>query len=197
MLSIIIPCWGEEPYLKTLLSELERKIDFPYEVLIQTEKGLGYAVMCGVIRAKGDVICVLDSDGSHPATSIPFMYQYIGEYDIVVGSRYRGGLTQDSVRRQIISRVYCLTAQAMFRLNVKDNMSGFIVAKRQVFLDYPIQCRGFKFGLELLVASRHRYHATEYPICFACRKAGKSKASPLQAVNTLRFMYQLLKDNLK
>jgi dolichol-phosphate mannosyltransferase len=199
VLSVIIPVKLPEPYLPTLLSQLAETISVPYEVLVQTEKGLGYAVMCGVQRSRGDVIVVLDADGSHPVSAIPFMYEIVASKlsQIVVASRYHGGATQDSFSRQFISRVYCLFAKKVFGLSVQDSMSGFVAARREVLLKYPIGVKGFKWGLELLVRSKGRAIVTEYPILFASRKAGKSKASPIEAVNTLLFMGKLLKTSLK
>jgi glycosyltransferase involved in cell wall biosynthesis len=108
MISIVIPC-KEEPYLENLLTNIKTVIHEPYEVLIQTEKGLGYAVSQGIKRSKGNLIVILDGDGSHNPRSIPFMTTYIDKYvngyDIVVGSRYNGGLTHDSFSRKIISQI--------------------------------------------------------------------------------------------
>lgn len=191
MLSIILPV-KNEPYLFTLLSELNTTLKFPFEVKVQTEKGLGYAVMCGIKQAKGDIIAICDADGSHPIQAIPAMVNLLRTSDIVIGSRYvRGGTTQDSFSRKIISRIYCKFAQTLFGLTIKDNMSGFIVAKKEVFETYPIGNKGFKFGLELLCKSKHQYKATEYPISFSKRKLGKSKASPMEAIHTFIFMLQL------
>lgn len=191
MLSIIIPAKLPEPYLPKLLDEIAQYITVPHEVLVQSEKGLGYAVMCGIKRSKGDVIAVCDSDGSHPIKSLQIMYHLIGKHDVVVGSRYNGGLTYDSFLRQIISRVFCLAAQCLFGLSVKDNMSGFIVAKRQVFVDYPVCVDGFKFGLSLLVRCRGVLDVVEYPIVFRKRQLGESKASPVEAIRTLMLLIHL------
>jgi dolichol-phosphate mannosyltransferase len=180
-----------EPYVPKMLVDIERCISQPYEVLIQKEKGLGYAVMCGVKKAKGNIIVVLDSDGSHPVSAIPEMVKLIGKYDMVVASRYKGGATNDSLSRELVSRVYCLFAQLMFGLKIKDNMSGFIVAWKHLFMVYPIRNDGFKWGLEMLVNSKPVYDAVEYPIVFEKRKAGKSKASPMEAIHTFMFMLKL------
>lgn len=191
MLTIILPV-KKEPYLPFLLWDIALHVSVPHEVLVQTENGLGYAVKCGLEKANGNVVCVLDADGSHPVTAINGMIEKLCEADIVVGSRYvKGGATQDTFVREIISRVYNRFAQFLFGLKVKDNMSGFIVAKREVFKTYPISNRGYKFGLELLVRSKHRYRAVEYPIVFSQRKMGESKASAKEAYNTLVFMLSL------
>jgi dolichol-phosphate mannosyltransferase len=197
LITIILPVL-QEPYLPTLLKEIEATIKEPYEVLVQTEKGLGYAVKCGLERSKGDVIVIADADGSHPIHSIPNMTAYINkfgagyEYDIVVGSRYNGGITQDSFSRKVISRIYCKFAQLLFGLNVKDNMSGFVAVKKEVFVKYPIQNKGYKWLLELLVKSKHdNLKVVEYPIVFEQRKLGKSKANYKEAFHTLWFMLKL------
>jgi dolichol-phosphate mannosyltransferase len=189
-----------EPYLPQLVGQLEHLLEPPYEILIQRQKGLGYAVMCGVKRAKGEVIVCMDADGAHNPSAVMPMVRLAETYDIVIGSRYNGGETKDSLSRQIISRVYCLFAQLLFGLSIRDNMSGFVAAKRYVFAKYPITNSGFKFGLETLVKTRRVYRAIEFPISFSCRKAGKSKASPMEAWRTLTFMLWLkgnsFKDNL-
>lgn len=189
MLSVIIPV-KNEPYLPFLLVEINRYVE-NCEILIQKEKGLGYAVMCGIKRAKGDVIAILDGDGSHGPEYIPLMLNELNRYEIVVGSRYAKGISHDSFSRKVISRIYCKFAQLLFGLNVKDNMSGFIVAKKEVFLRYPIKNKGYKILMELLVQSKGVLKATEVPIVFHKRMMGKSKASLMEAINTLVFMLRL------
>ena len=190
MISLVIPC-KDEPYLPTLLSEINDVMQEPYEVLVQKEGGLGYAVKCGIERSKGEIICVLDADGSHPPKYLPYIINQIMFYDIVIGSRYRGGNTQDSFIRKVISRFYCEFAKELFGLNVNDNMSGFFAVKREVFEKYPITNKGYKILLECLVKSRQDFVAKEYPIIFEPRKLGKSKANLKQGIQTLWFIIKL------
>jgi hypothetical protein len=70
-------------------------------------------------------------------------------------------------------------------------MSGFIVAKKEVFLAYPIKNNGFKILLDILIRSKGTYGVKEFPIIFEKRKSGKSKANYKEAVNTLIFMFKL------
>lgn len=191
MISIIIPC-KEEPYLETLLDEIDHLCFYPYEVLVQTEKGLGYAVKCGIEKAHGEIIVVCDADGSHNPADINKLVNALEYADIAIGSRcVKGGKSLDSFGRKVISRFFCELAKELFRLNINDNMSGFIVTKKYVLEKYPIGNSGFKWGLELLVRSRHEFVAVEYPIVFEQRKLGKSKASAKEAFHTLWFMLKL------
>ena len=194
MISIILPV-KTEPYLGCLLWQLQAFIKQPYEVKVQTEEGLGYAIMCGIKQAKGTIIVSLDSDGSHSPYYIPQMVKLLNHADIIVGSRYvKGGSTKDSFMRKLISRTYCQLAQTLFGLKVKDNMSGFIVTKKEVFTQYPIRNNGYKWGLDLLCRSKNKLRVIEYPICFSKRKAGKSKANLSQGIQTLMFMIKLFKE---
>jgi dolichol-phosphate mannosyltransferase len=191
MISIILPV-KNEPYLNQLLWEIELCVPQPHEVLVQTEKGLGYAVKCGIEKAQGEVIAVMDSDGSHNPKYISQMVALLDFNDIVVGSRYiKKGKTHDTFLRKVISRIYCEFAKELFGLNINDSMSGFIVAKKYVLEKYPIGNSGFKWGLELLVKSRHEFTACESPIVFEQRKMGKSKADSKEAWHTLVFMLRL------
>ena len=184
----------EEPFLRLLLWEIELFVPQPHEVLVQTEKGLGYAVKCGIERSKGDIIIIADADGSHPIKTIPQMLELIkfSGYDVIIGSRYVAeGKSYDSLSRKIISRIYCEFAKELFGLKINDNMSGFIVAKKEVFEQYPIENKGYKILLELLVKAKDKIQVVEYPIVFEKRKMGKSKASIKEAWHTLIFMLKL------
>jgi dolichol-phosphate mannosyltransferase len=190
-LSIILPV-KKEPYLRYLLNDITHSIEGDIETFVQTEKGLGNAVKCGLQRCSGEYVVIMDSDGSHTPKAIPEMIKHLEDADIVVGSRYvKGGVSYDSFGRRFISKVYCRFAKTLFGLKIKDNMSGFIVAKKEVFDAYPISNKGFKFGLELLVKTKKVYKAIECPIVFEKRKMGKSKANYKEAFHTLFFMLWL------
>lgn len=145
------------------------------------------------VRASvGDVICVLDADGSHNPSYLPAMVRRLSEVDIVVGSRYvRGGGTQDYLIRMLLSRLFCKVARALLRVKVNDNMSGFMVAKREVFEQLHFQPFGYKFVLELLVKSNHKFTIVEHPVVFEKRKMGVSKTGFGQGVKTFMFILKL------
>jgi dolichol-phosphate mannosyltransferase len=184
--SVIIPV-KEEPYLPTLLSQLEG-----YEVLVQREPGLANAVLCGVKRSHGELIIIMDADGSHNPKYIPEMLKYLSVFDVVVGSRYvKGGKTQDYFLRMLLSRLFCKLARFILHINVNDCMSGFIVVKREVFEQLNIKPLGYKFGTAIIYKSKHKFRIAEYPVVFEKRKMGLSKTGFGQAIKTLTFIIKL------
>jgi len=187
--SVILPV-KDEPYLPQMIDRIKRVI--PCDVHVQREPGLANAVLRGVKASIGDVVCVLDADGSHNPSYLPAMIQRLSEADIVVGSRYvRGGGTQDYFMRMLLSRLFCKFARALLRLKVNDNMSGFVVAKREVFEQHHYQPLGYKFILELLVKGRDKFTVVEYPVVFEKRKMGLSKTGFGQGIKTFMFILKL------
>lgn len=191
MISVIIPC-KNEPYLQRLIGVINTYLSLPHEIHVQREAGLSNAILCGVKRSTGDIVVILDADGSHNPKYIPNMIKMLNFYDIVIGSRYiKNGRTQDYFVRYLISRLFCKVAKALLNLDVNDNMSGFIVTKRNVFEQLKLKPFGYKFALEMMVKSKGKFKVGEFPVVFEKRKIGYSKTGLLQGIRTLAFIYKL------
>jgi dolichol-phosphate mannosyltransferase len=190
-ISVVIPV-KNEPYLPTLLGQLEG-----YEVLVQREPGLANAVLHGVKLCTGEAIVVLDADGSHNPKYVPEMLKHLAWADVVVGSRYvRGGGTEDYFVRMLISRLFCKFARFILRIHVNDCMSGFVVARREVFEQLNLKPFGYKFLLEIIVQSKGKFRVAEYPVVFEKRKMGLSKTGAGQLIRTFAFIMKLWMENL-
>src|SRR3990170_3437498 len=191
LVSVIIPC-KNEPYLSRLISEIYYSLAYSHEILVQTEPGLSSAVLCGVRKSKGNIIVVLDADGSHNPRSLNKIVDLVRAYPIVVGSRYvNGGTSNDSIARQFLSRLFCKVARAGLKLEIEDPMSGFVAVERQVFDAIKLRSSGYKFALELIVKSNGRFKIFEQPIVFERRKIGASKTGVKEGIETILFVLML------
>jgi len=192
LVSIIIPC-KNEPYLNRLVSEIAKCLTYSHEILVQTEPGLANAVMCGIKNSKGEILVVIDGDGSHKPQNLNTMVSLVSTYPIVVGSRYaNGGISKDYPLRQFLSKLFCKITRAILKLKIEDPMSGFVAIHRQVFNSVYLHPFGYKFLLELLVKSKGRYRIFEYPIVFEKRKRGCSKTGVRVGMSTIAFIMILL-----
>jgi dolichol-phosphate mannosyltransferase len=188
LISVIIPC-KNEPYIDKLINEIHSCLTYSHEILIQTEPGLAKAVVHGAKRAKGDVLVVLDGDGSHKPQNLNTMVNLVATYPVVVGSRYiNGGISKDSLVRQFLSRLFCKVARCALRLEVRDTMSGFVAMDRRVLNSVHLKPIGYKFLLEILVKSNGCYKTIESPIVFEPRKMGYSKTGLRVCVSTFAFI---------
>ena len=177
--SVIIPALNE-PYLPKLTKKLKG-----YDVHIQTEKGLSYAVWNGIQKAENEIVCVMDADGSHSVASIDNMGSCLslsaGSW-FVIGSRYvKGGYSEDGTVRKIMSLFYCFLARLFICWQIHDPMSGFWCGFKSKFIFEPNQ--NYKFGLQLL--KKYKGHIIEYPIVFHKRQEGKSHLKPMQVIGDL------------
>jgi dolichol-phosphate mannosyltransferase len=189
--SIIIPT-KDEPSIQELINEIEKTTKQNHEIIIvdkskvkpkikgakvisQTSDGLGNAFVEGLSQARGDIIALMDGDGSHRPEDLNNLLRRIGEYDIALGSKLiEGGRSSDNLGRKAVTLAFSLFTRLILCVNIKDPMTGFMVAKRDVFDGIELKPRGFKVVIEILYKSRAK--VVEVPILFRERKMGSSKA---------------------
>jgi dolichol-phosphate mannosyltransferase len=194
MLSIIIPT-KNEPYINELIADIHKKVSAEHEILVvdksdvppqikgarlilQKSDGLGNAVVEGLKEANGDIILMMDGDGSHEPSYINEMLKGIAENDIVIGSKYvPGGFTEDYQSRVYVSKILNLVIGSFLGLKVRDLMSGFVMYRRSVFDGLVLKPKGYKLALEILYKSSKKgpLKVKEIPVRFYKRKAGTSK----------------------
>jgi len=142
-----------------------------------TERGLGSAVRAGAKEALSDYVVVMDADFSHNPIHLKSMFQKLEQgYDIVVGSRYEPGgkIVGWPGSRIAISKIATSMARFLFRVPVKDSMSGFVGCKSGAIVANGFKHADFKFLLEMLATDKS-LRATEVPIVFQDRVKGSSK----------------------
>ncbi|HNX90783.1 MAG TPA: glycosyltransferase [Candidatus Omnitrophota bacterium] len=146
----------------------------------QGERGLATAIACGLDISSGDVVGWLDADMCHPPAVMSEMLGLIGQYDIVIGSRYvPGGADKRGRLRVMTSRIINWFAGLMLGFEIKDYDSGFIVMKKDVFgkVDFPADGYGDYF-IELMAKSKKAgFKIKEVPFVFFDRAKGESKSA--------------------
>jgi dolichol-phosphate mannosyltransferase len=154
--------------------------------LIQREGklGLGTAYITGFKEAlskETDYILEMDADFSHDPKYIKEFYNYLSEYDVVIGSRYvKGGGVEDwGTVRKMISRIGSLYSKLILWWGIKDATAGFVGYKSEVLKTIPldeIQSNGYSFQVEMkYFAYKNKFKIKEFPILFPDRVQGKSK----------------------
>ncbi len=189
--SVLIPT-KEEPGIAALVNEvgktlklikheiivIDKSIKAPKlnraRVIVQKSVGLGNAIVEGLKEAGGDVIVIMDGDGSHDPKDIPKLLKKIPEYDIVIGSKLvSGGKTEYSLPRQIVTLFFNSFSRMFLGIRVRDIMSGFAAIKRSTIEGIRLKPRGYKIVLEIVYKSRGK--TCEVPIVFRKRMWGESK----------------------
>jgi len=156
--------------------------------LLKREKklGLGTAYCAGfkyAIEQKYDYILEMDADFSHDPKEIKNFLIAIGEYDLVLGSRYLRGVTVMywPMQRLLLSWFANKYTKVITRLPISDSTGGFKCFRREVLeaidLNF-IHSNGYSFQIEMTFkAWKKGFKIGEIPIVFTERERGKSKMS--------------------
>lgn len=158
------------------------------EVLHREAKlGLGTAYVDGFARAleKGaEAVVHMDADFSHPPQIIPKFLERLGDYDIVVGSRYVPGGNIDpslTLWRRFLSKSGNRYVRLITGLKFHDATSGFRCFRREVLEGielHRVRSTNYIFLVEMAYACQRKgYRVTEIPISFKARTRGQSKIS--------------------
>jgi len=148
--------------------------------------GLGSAYREGfrIALLKGaSHIIEMDADFSHDPKSIPSLLKESESYDLVIGSRYKTGVSVVNwpIRRLLLS--YCATiyTRTVTGLKVSDCTSGFKCFRREVLetINLDKVCSdGYSFQIEMnFLCMEKGFRIGEVPIIFIDRHAGTSKMS--------------------
>jgi dolichyl-phosphate beta-glucosyltransferase len=124
---------------------------------IKKNRGKGYAVKRGLLKASGKICVFLDADGSVSPGEIEKNLHYITEdgYDIFIGSR----VIKDKTRivrakwyRKLIGTVFNFFVHVFLFKNIKDTQCGFKMFRKDIVkpLFSRGYLRGFGFDMEIL-----------------------------------------------
>lgn len=213
--SVVIPTKNEYQNIRLRLLELLslQTLNYDYEAVVVDDsddatakiakglgarvikgqrKGLGQAIIDGIEESKGDIIVIMDSDGSHAVSAIPSLVHPLlfGGQDMVIGSRYvkNGGTIGWTTKRKIVSRVACAMAYPLTGL--RDNTAGFFGFRSSILNGADLKPTSWKIMLEVLVKAKPA-KVMEVPIQFKDRQLGKSKFTFKQTIAYLKHLFLL------
>jgi glycosyltransferase involved in cell wall biosynthesis len=116
-------------------------------IVLQNGRGKGNALACGFAAAHGDIIVMLDADGStDPAEITQFIAPLLAGADFVKGSRYAtGGGSADITRiRNTGNRVLSGVVNLLFRTKFTDLCYGYNAFWRSCLPHMHVTCDGFE-----------------------------------------------------
>jgi glycosyltransferase involved in cell wall biosynthesis len=154
--SVVIPAFNEEATIGDIVRHI-RQVGPYFEILVVDDGssdrtaerakeagatvirnpynlGNGASVKSACLKARGDVIVMLDADGQHPPEEIPRLLADIGEYDMCVGARTK--FSRTSRFRDFGNFMLNNIASWISGSKVVDLTSGFRAIKRDLLLEY-------------------------------------------------------------
>jgi glycosyltransferase involved in cell wall biosynthesis len=207
--SVIIPCYNEEKAIGIVLENIQGVMQnqkYSYEIIVvddassdntyqlakdkgvkvikrTTRGGSGSARKTGIIAAEGEIIVMLDGDGSYEARDIAKLLSYFPEYDQVNGARTseQGSLKYlRSPAKWLIRKLACYLTGT----EIPDLNTGLKAFKRNIMLDYLwILPDGFSCVTSITLAFLCNGYSVKYIPTAYYPRIGKSKFHPIIDAN--------------
>lgn len=222
ILSVILPAYQEEENLRVLLPRLRdtlQAMEIPYQILVVdtpepldltrevcAQFGVDYvprrggnrygdAIRTGIEEARGEYVLFMDADGSHTPEFIPRLFEFAGQNEVVIASRYVDkGHTENSFILVLMSRVLNLTYSLVLNLPCKDVSNSFKIYRASQLKPLKLRCNNFDIVEEILFKIRRNdsgIRIKEVPYIFKKRMFGETKRN--LAVFILTYVYTMIK----
>jgi len=216
-ISVILPAYNEEETIGKVIDDVNavmKQQGYDFEIIVVDDasvdrtpeiaksrgvtllrhdinKGVGAARKTGILNCSGEIIVMLDSDGTYPAKSIPELLQHLPTYDQVIGCRTS---EQGTLRilRQLVKWVMCNLASFLIKQKIPDLNSGFRALKKDILLKYlHLIPNGFScVSTMTLVFLCNDYSVKYIPIEYY-KRVGKSKFRIF--VDTRDFLFTIVR----
>jgi glycosyltransferase involved in cell wall biosynthesis len=218
-ISVVIPAYNEADNLRWLLPQLSTMDEVivvdgestdgtaeavrelcPHATLIrQRPRGKGAALRAGFAFATGDIIVMLDADGSMDPLEIDTFAVLIARgFDIVKGSRHScGGGSQDlTFIRRLGNQLFVWLANTLYGTAWSDLCYGYIAFRRSALDRLRLHSDGFEIETEICVhAVIAKLTVAEVPSYELNRRSGASHLHPLR--DGWRVLKVLLRNRLR
>jgi glycosyltransferase involved in cell wall biosynthesis len=136
-------------------------------VTMPTNRGKGAALRAGLaVALSHDVSAVvtIDADGQHDAGRIPELVLGLGDADLAIGTRRRGGTTMP-LRRRLTNSLSSGAATLLTGVRLEDTQSGFRAIRRAVLLEVTGRGDGYEYETDFLIrASRRGFRIAHVPV---------------------------------
>lgn len=175
--------------------EVARAIRPDVVVIDHPLPGKGEALRAGFAAATGDLVVMLDADGSmDPAEIVRFVEQLVDGHDFVKGSRYmpEGGTSDITLLRTLGNRGLTQLANLLYGTRYTELCYGYMAFRRSRIEQLGLTSTGFEIETEIVVkAHRAGLAIVEVPSFESPRRFGVSN------LNTFRDGWRVLRTLLR
>lgn len=127
------------------------------KVVQQSGKGKGNALRCGLAASTGDIVVLMDADGSTDPNEIPhFVAALLDGADVAKGSRFlsSGGSADITRLRRLGNHMLNGVVNQLFQTPFTDLCYGYIALWRGCLDFFDIDCDGFEVETQINLRAR-------------------------------------------
>jgi|SRR3989304_3019616 len=206
MVSVIIPTLNEAGNIREALSTIDRELAFPKEIIvvdgnstdgtleivkdsnckliIEPRRGYGVALRQGMKAAKGDVVVMVDGDGTYEVKHINLLLERMMETDaeICLATRMYDPNKAMGLMNFVGNKIITFCFNMLYRQNLSDTQSGFRAISHSAIEKVDFKETDMAFATEMLIKfAKKGFRMVEMPSIYKPRKYGKTKLRPFSA----------------
>lgn len=125
------------------------------EIIYQSSKGYGNAIIDGIHAVKTEYLCIFNADGSFNSMDLEKMYSLIKKHndDFIFASRYmnEGGSNDDTMLTFVGNKIFTFIGNLLFSLNLSDILYTYLLGKTKAFQKLNLSSKDFRLCVELPV----------------------------------------------
>lgn len=216
-LSVVLPAYDEEEAIGEVIGEIRQALaDWPgvWEILVvndasmdRTEEraeaegvrvirrvengGSGAACKSGIVAARGELVALMDADGTYVPAHLPNLLSFFPDYDQVNGARTNEAGTYKLLRVPV-KWLIRKCAEWISGKQIPDLNTGMRVFKRELMIRYLWTIPdGFSWSTSMTLAFLCNGHPVKYvPVPYR-RRTGASKFRPVR--DTANYLLRVVR----
>ena len=154
-------------------------------VVAESRRGYGSAYLRGIAEARGEVLVMLDADGTYPVERLAEFVTPLreGRADMVLGNRFAAPLAREAMpwaNRYIGNPILSGMTRLLFRVPLRDMHCGMRSILRSRAAELVLQAPGMEFATEMIVKALDRELRVEEIAIEYRERIGRSKLHPLR-----------------
>ena len=201
MVSVVIPTLNEAGNIQEAITTIHKDLAYPKEIIvvdgnstdgtieivkdtnlcrliIEPRRGYGLALMTGMKKAKGNIIIMVDGDGTYEFRHMNRMIEKMLEKDadMVLATRMYDPNKAMGLMNFIGNKVITFFYDFVFSQFLSDTQSGFRAISREAIYNVELKEGDMAFATEMLIQfAKEGYSMVEIPTTYKARKYGKPK----------------------
>ena len=182
----------------TDIETIESIKDFDSQIVYQTNKGYGDALIQGINNVQTDYLCIYNADGSFDPKYLNNMLSLCKSQDYVFASRYlkEAGSEDDTIITKIGNFFFTTLGNLLFSLKLSDILFTYILGKTKSFKLLNLKSADFRLCVEIPIsAKRMNFSYVDIPSYERKRIAGKKKVNEFR--DGFKILFYMIKRFLR
>jgi glycosyltransferase involved in cell wall biosynthesis len=206
MVSVVIPTLNEAGNIREALTTIDKELTVPKEIIVvdgnstdgtkeivkdsncrlivEPRRGYGIALRTGMKQAKGDVIVMVDGDGTYEVRHIKLLLDTLikNNAEMCLATRMYDPNKAMGMMNFVANKVITFCFDMLYGQFLSDTQSGFRAISRSAIEKVELKEGDMSFATEMLVEfAKKGFKMVEVPTVYKARKYGKTKLRKIKS----------------